>query len=194
MDQTEQSKSPTIKKIILPDSLIGPSDVFRLLHELEQLDEFFHQAQIRRPGQNQAPPRYSRLLDNLAVQNNLNLLDSTSRQQLINWLQFIYQSSPVVKISFSVDPPSASVQKLVKWLRQNIQDDILVRVGLQPNIGAGCVLRGTSRVFDFSLRKYFDQQRQNFAGQLDKVIAKHQAAPQGQSRQTPTPTPVQEVS
>jgi F0F1-type ATP synthase delta subunit len=34
---------------------------------------------------------------------------------------------------------------------------VLVQIGLQPNLGAGCVVRTTNKYFDMSLRtKFFD--------------------------------------
>jgi hypothetical protein len=70
-------------------------------------------------------------------------------------LKSLSANAPVMHVSFSVDPPGPYVQKIVFWFRHNIRGDILVRVGLQPNIGAGCVVRTTNKSFDFSLKKIF---------------------------------------
>jgi hypothetical protein len=47
----------------------------------------------------------------------------------------------------------------------------LVRVGLQPNIGAGCVVRTTNKSFDFSLRRFFDSKHEFFMKKLHEVVA-----------------------
>jgi hypothetical protein len=50
--------------------------------------------------------------------------------------------------------------KLVGWFRANVHPHVLVQVGLQPNIAAGCVVRTTNKVFDLSLRNHFAQNQQ----------------------------------
>src|SRR5258708_21999925 len=93
------------------------------------------------------------MLDELASGNGLNLLDEATRKYLVVFLEDITAHAPVIHISFAADPSSAFLQKLVLWFRQNIHPSILIRVGLQPNIAAGCVLRTTNKYFDLSLRK-----------------------------------------
>ncbi len=159
------------KQLTLPVSVISPTDVARLTREVENLDEFFRQSEIRQGGTPQTIPRYSRLLDEVVVANELNLLDKTNRTMLVASFQELQMSAPVMHISFSVDPPGAYVQKIVGWLRQNIDGLVLVRVGLMPNIGAGCVVRTTNKSFDFSLRKYFDSKHDFFMKRLHKVVA-----------------------
>ena len=41
------------------------------------------------------------------------------------------------------------------WLRREIHPVVLLTVGLQPSIGAGCIVRSTNKQFDFSLREDF---------------------------------------
>jgi len=157
--------------LTLPNEVISPTDIARLTREIESLDEFFRQSAIREGGTPQAAPRYSRLLDGLVVTNELNLLQSDHREQLIGHMKKLSHDAPVLHISFSVDPPGAYVQKIVTWLRANIDGTILVRVGLQPNIGAGCVVRTTNKSFDFSLRRFFDSKKDFFAAKLHEVVS-----------------------
>lgn len=155
----------------LPNEVISPTDVARLVREIENLDEFFRQSAIRAGGSPQSAPRYSRLLDGVVVGNELNLLQSSHREQLLMNMRELAAKAPVLHISFSVDPPTAYVQKIVMWLRTNIDGRILVRVGLQPNIGAGCVVRTTNRSFDFSLKRFFDSKRDFFVRKLHEVVS-----------------------
>ncbi len=159
------------KQLILPVSVISPTDVARLTREVESLDEFFRQSEIRQGGTPQSVPRYSRLLDEVVVANDLNLLEKSNRTLLLGGFQQLQTDAPVMHISFSVDPPGSYVQKIVGWLRQNIDGLVLVRIGLMPNIGAGCVVRTTNKSFDFSLRKYFDSKHDSFISRLHKVVA-----------------------
>ena len=62
-------------------------------------------------------------------------------------------------MSFSADPSVTFLTKLMTWLRQEIHPQVLLTVGLQPTIGAGCILRTTNRYFDFSLRQDFANKR-----------------------------------
>lgn len=159
------------KTITLPREVISPTDIARLSRELENLDEFFRQAAIREGGTPQAAPRYSRLLDGVVVSNSMNLLQTDDRERLLVYMKNLAERAPVLHISFSVDPPGAYVQKIVSWLRTNIDGSILVRVGLQPAIGAGCVVRTTNKSFDFSLRRFFDDKKQFFVEKLHDVVS-----------------------
>lgn len=148
--------------IVLPTLISSPGDVSRARRELESLDNYLEAQRLREPG---APmdrlPKLSRSLNELAETNNLNLLHRTVRQELERYLDSVRNGAPVIHVSFASDPSSASLQKIVVWLRQNIRPDVLVQVGLQPGIVAGCVVRTTNRYFDFSLRKHL-QDRTSF--------------------------------
>ncbi len=159
------------KKLALPIGVVSPTDVARLVREINNLDEFFRQAEIRQGGQAQEPPRYSRLMDELVNTNGLNLLQVDHRNYLVGLLKSLADSAPVMHISFSADPPGPYVQKIVSWLRQQISPVLLVSVGLQPNIGAGCIVRTTNRSFDFSLRKFFDDKHDFFIKKLHEAVA-----------------------
>lgn len=159
------------KLLVLPIAVVSPTDVARLIREIDNLDEFFRQSAIRQGGTPQSVPRYSRLLDEVVVANNLNLLQQEDRDNLMASLKNLSQKAPVLHISFSVDPPGPYVQKIVNYLRQNLQGDILVRVGLQPNIGAGCVVRTQNKSFDFSLRRFFDNKHEFFMKKLHEILS-----------------------
>lgn len=160
----------TENKLELPIAVVSPTDVARLLREIDNLDEFFRQSAIRQGGELQSAPRYSRLLDEVVVANKLNLLQESDRQKLISAFKNLSATAPVMHVSFSVDPPGPYVQKIVFWFRQNIRGDVLVRVGLQPNIGAGCVVRTTNKSFDFSLKRFFDSKHDFFMKKLHEVV------------------------
>lgn len=157
--------------ISLPVGIVSPTDIARLSREIESIDEFFREQAIRSGGTTNAMPRLSKLMDQLAADNQINLLDELDRSKILDLLQKLHASAPVMHISFSVDPPGAYVQKIVAWLRANIHQHILVTVGLQPNIGAGCVVRTTNKLFDFSLREFFSEKRQSFIDRLHIAIS-----------------------
>ncbi len=118
---------------ILPVSIISPTDVARLKREIDGIDNYFAQAQIREGGQQQvAMPRMSKLMDQLAAENKLNMLQNDHRAYVVKTLETLQVSAPVLHVSFSVDPPGSYVQKIVYWLRMNVHGQVLVTVGLQP--------------------------------------------------------------
>lgn len=156
---------------ILPVGIVTPVDVNRLIREIQVLDEFLRQAAIRQPGSNMKLPRTSRLLDDLLNSNKLNVLLEVDRRRLEQFMVAVKNHAPVLHMSFSADPSPLFTQKLVTWLRQKIHPLALVQVGLQTNIGAGCILRTTNKEFDFSLRKHLEKQKQLLADQLVGGVA-----------------------
>lgn len=153
----------------LPLAIMGPVDVGRIARELTAVDEFLAQTAIRKPGEHMNLPRTSKLLEETAQENKLNLLIEDERRQLMSFLEDIKSEAPVLHISFAVDPSPAFLQKLLRWLRQEIHPLVLVRIGLQPSIAAGCVVRTTDRYFDFSLRQHFAEQRDMLVERIGAV-------------------------
>lgn len=150
--------SVAARNVQLPASIVSTMDVGRLSRELEAFEDYIEQARARKGGTALTPPRTSRLLDELTTTNNCNLLQDSDRERLETFLKSL-EAAPVVHISFAVDPSAAFTEKLVRWLRTNIDEHLLVQVGLQPNIAAGCIVRTANKVFDFSLRENFAQKR-----------------------------------
>lgn len=147
-------------QLLLPTLVFGAVEVRRLARELEALDEYMRQIALRESGTKQDTlPRVRRLLDLTASENRLSLLQADDRQKLADFLRQVLQSAPVVHMSFASDPSAAFLEKIVSWLRDNIHPLVLVRLGLQPSIAAGCVMRTANRSFDFSLRHRFTEQR-----------------------------------
>jgi len=147
------------RQLQLPLLVVGPSDVARLLREIEALDEYLHQASLKKEHEVKLP-RVSRMLEELATGNELDLQHANARKLATDFLQSVQSSSPVITLSFAVDPSSAFVGKITVWLRQNIHPLLLLRIGLQPSIAAGCTVRTTNRYYDFSLRSHFKEQRE----------------------------------
>jgi F0F1-type ATP synthase delta subunit len=176
------------KQMQLPVLVFGIVEVRRLKRELEMLQDFVRQAEIREPGKQATMPRVSRLLDALATDNNLQLLQEAHRDQLQKFLMVVEKEAPKIHMSFAIDPSSAFTSKMVTWLRANIHPFILLDVGLQPTIAAGCVVRTPNKVFDFSLREHFADASGLLMKSLEAVAAS--AVPTDVAvAATPAPTP-----
>jgi len=152
----------------LPVQVVSPADTGRLIREIETIDDALHQLSLRSPGTEVKMPKTSRLLDQTAELNKLNLLEKSERELLNRTLKLIREQAPVLHISFSADPSAAFLEKLIIWLRREIHPLVLLTIGLQPNMGAGCIVRTKNRQFDFSLK-------QDFAGKRDLLISKLRA-------------------
>lgn len=145
---------------VLPVSVVGRVDVGRLQRETEALHEFLQQSAIRQPGTQPKLPKTSRLLDETIQANKLNVLVEDDCKKLLKLLKDTYAHAPILHMSFGADPSPAFTQKLIAWLRTEIHPQVLLQIGLQPNIGAGCLVRTTNKYFDFSLRHRFVERRE----------------------------------
>jgi hypothetical protein len=155
--------------LVLPTTVVDRVDVGRLLREVEDLDEFLVQAAIREPGTKVKLPRISRLFEELLASNNLNALVEGDRKRLKSFLMAVRKQAPVLHMSFSADPSPLFTQRLINWLRREIHPLILLHIGLQPGIGAGCILRTPNKQFDFSLRNQFLKTHQQLVDRLEAV-------------------------
>lgn len=143
----------------LPVTVIGQTDVGRLIRELKAIDEQLLQLSIRQPGSEVKLSKTTQIMDQLVSTNKLNLLQPSDRAWLLKALEAIRQHAPILHMSFSADPSAKFLEKLIVWLRREIHPFVLLGIGLQPNLAAGCIVRSTNKVFDFSLRQNFATKR-----------------------------------
>lgn len=147
------------KQFELPTLIFGPVELHRLIREMESLEDYMVQADIRTPGKPIPLPKVSRFLEAVAANNDLNLLQSEDRKKVTEFLTKTKDTAPVIHISFAADPSAAFTAKIVGWFRSNIHPHALIQLGLQPDIAAGCVVRTNNKAFDFSLRNRFFEKR-----------------------------------
>lgn len=178
------------RSILLPVALATRSDLSRVIHELEKVDDFLRQSAIRQPGSPMQLPKTSKVFEELVNGSHLNMLLDDDRQYLEHSLEWMREKAPVMHVAFSTDPSPLFLERLITWLRQNISPYVLIRIGLHPNIGAGCVVRSTNKYFDFSLRQRFASKRELLLEQLGVVrtAATPEPAPVAPP-ETPAPTP-----
>lgn len=158
----------------LPTIAIGRTDIVRLQRELEALGDYLHQAALRKSAADEIKlPKTSRVLDDFMTLNKLNLLHREDHDRAVAELQTVVTQAPRLHISFSTEPSAAFLAKLVGWLRENIHPTVLVQVGLQPGIAAGCIVRTPNRQFDLSLGQSFAKNRELLISQLrGEVVTK----------------------
>ena len=161
--------APKPRELALPLLVTSPVDVGRLLREVEALDNALMAHDVVGKDQTVKLPKTSLLIDAMIDANKLDLIDPKERQSLMVFLQTIHAKAPVLHISFSADPAPAFIEKLMTWLRREISDQLLITIGLQPNIGAGCMVRSPNKFYDFSLRKNFANNRALLMEKLREV-------------------------
>lgn len=148
----------------LPESVTSPVEIARLSREVEQVAEFMGQAKIRKTKDAKLPSP-TKLLSDICEANNLNLLHEHDRHVLLQSLGVVKEQAPLLHFSFAANPSAMFIRKLISWLRLEIHPYTLVTIGLQPGLGAGCMLRTRNNYFDLSLR-------QHLSGQRDVLIQK----------------------
>ena len=152
----------------LPLSITSTQDLHRLVREVEALDNFVRQSAIR--GQKLTNlPRLTNTLEVFLRDNQMDALDEGTRTQLLNTLASILSEAPTVHMSFAVEPPASMTQQIVGWFRENVHPAVMLQIGIQPTIAAGCVLRTPNKFFDFSLRQHLKRNQ----GKLMESIQKH---------------------
>jgi F0F1-type ATP synthase delta subunit len=142
------------------------ADVGKLFRELEVVENKLLQLKMRKSNDPADLPALSKRLEHTAQLNKLNLLHESDLQTLKALLTTFKQKAPLMYISFSSEPTPDFLEKLIVWLRREINPNVLVSVGLQPTIGAGCVVRSTNKYFDLSLRQTFMSKRQLLLEQI----------------------------
>ena len=158
-------------ELVLPVALVNRTDAGRLLREVAAVNEFLDQAAIRQPGTQNAMPKTSRLMAEMVQANNLNMLHEDDRAKLHSFLSSLIEHAPQLHMSFSAEPSTAFMQKITDYVRQNIHPQALLQVGLQPNIGAGFMLRTTNKYYDFSLRSVLKTKHDELMHNLRSVKA-----------------------
>lgn len=144
-----------IIKQFIPTSIVTMQDIGRMQRELVAINAFFHLANHRQAGHQASLPRTTTKLENLARQFNCNLLQQEDRVRLGDELSKIRHSAKPIDISFAAIPSALFLQKIINWLRANIDKNIVINVGYQPNIVSGCVIRTPYRTYDLSVGRKF---------------------------------------
>ena len=162
-----KTKSEKPQAFILPPQLIGQADINRLLRELETLDETLIRDDEKSAN---AVSKVTSLLNQTAKSNGYNLSEEYHRQHISEQLMKIRDHAPVLHISYAAEPSPKVTETVLGWLRENVHRYVLLQVGLQPSIAAGCVLRTANKVFDMSLGASLDKQKSYLLQLITKAV------------------------
>lgn len=153
-----EHKQAEVVGLKLPMGIVGPGDMRKLKRELEALEDTLQQIRLRTNSPVAKLPRASRSLEEFAATNRLNLLLPDDRQRAAAYITHTIKSAPILHMSFAAEASRKFTTEIVLWLRSNLQPDVLLDIGLEPTIAAGCILRTPSKQYDFSLRARFTKQ------------------------------------
>lgn len=165
---TETASQPTaanlprhtlVEAIHLPTGIVSTGDARRLRRDLAALEEMLQAVRLRTNAPVAKLPRLSRSLEEFASTNRLNFLLPDDRHHAAVFMDYVLKNAPVLHISFASEATRKFTTELVLWLRANFDSEMLIEIGLEPNIAAGSVVRTADKVFDFSLMKHLDGQR-----------------------------------
>lgn len=162
----EAPRAQTSRQFVLSLAVATRSDLSKCLREMETLEDFFHQAGLRNV-QAKEVPRVSLALESLASANQLNLLVAQDRGDLMNFLARVKAKAPVVHLSFPSEASGDFIARILEWFRTEVHPFVLLHIGLQPELAAGCVVRTTNKMFDFSFRNRFEKSKQLLIAALE---------------------------
>jgi F0F1-type ATP synthase delta subunit len=145
--------------LVVPLSIVSRGDIMRAHREATRLSEVINQAALLQTGASVSIPRIGAHLQAFADANHFDIAQSAGRQHLVAALESLKSSAPSVHVSFATEPSAEAIERVLAWFRQSVDARIVLQTGLQPSIVAGCVLRTSSKVFDFSLRQRFQENR-----------------------------------
>lgn len=174
----------TPSKFALPPAVVTPSDLGRLSRELEHIEGSLQKLKVRSPEDTIRLPALTRQMEKLVTLNKFNLLHPGDRHALKTFLSSIKKDAPVMHISFSSEPTPVFLEQLLSWIRREINPLALLTIGLQPAIGAGCIVRTTNKYFDLSLRQTFVDKRQLLLEQIIPPVPATLPPPQPLEAQT----------
>ena len=155
----------------LPDDILRRADIARLVHEAENIENDTVTARVRTKV-TEVKGRRSPLSDQLADFLDINQIEiSTARQRskLVSDLRKLKDSAPVVHLTFASVADIESIKKVVAWLRTQIHPQVIVNIGLQPDIIGGVYIRTTNRVHDLSIRAKLSESRGVIKKQLEEL-------------------------
>ena len=160
-------------RLLLPDNISSPQDVASLIIELREYSHWLAQKNIlnRTHAKHEIePPTLTAAAKGLI--NGLDakkILEQHDLDELINAIESLKSSLPVITITLAAPVTNDIRKKLVDWCRKNIAPNILVNFAFNATLLGGMVVRCGSHIFDWSFKRQILQNRNNFPEVLRNV-------------------------
>ena len=155
----------------LPDDILRRADIARLVREAESIENNTVSANVRTKV-TEATKRRSPVSDQLADFLDINQIEvrtARQRSKLVSDLRKLKDNAPVVHLTFASAADIESIKKLVVWLRTQVHPQVIVHIGLQPDIIGGVYIRTTNRVHDLTIRAKLSESRGVIKKQLEEL-------------------------
>jgi hypothetical protein len=157
--------STAVPPLTLPVQVITKADVSRLAREMNSLNEFFMESATKGASA-KTVPQLTQQMTTFLNENKLNVLVEADRTYAGVFLDHLRASAPVVHASFASDPKADFLMRLIMWFRAEAHPHVVLQIGLQPSIAAGCIFRTTNKYFDFSFKKHFEDSKAKLGASL----------------------------
>lgn len=159
------------KQFVLPSSLITRNDLRRLIVELEAVDnELTTKAIHEQTGHgHDEPVVFSKMFEHVIEANEIDMGDPAVRAGMLQELRRLKDQAPVVHMTFATTVKNEVLVKLISWLREKIDPQALIDVGLQPGLIGGVHVRTTNKVFDLSMRSQLADGRKIILKELEAI-------------------------
>ena len=155
----------------LPPSVATQSDLRRLIAELEAIDNILTSDEIRqRTGHATiGHMTLSEQLGDFIELNQCPVDDDHQRSELLGSLRQLKDRAPVIHMTFATTAEREVLSKIVAWLREKVNPQAVISVGLQPELIGGAYIRTTNKVFDMSIRSQLANGRSIIVKELEAV-------------------------
>jgi hypothetical protein len=164
--------------VVLPGTLIGRSDLARLVREVESVDDDFEGQKVREHKTTGfSIPTMSRSLSDFLQLNSIDIANTQVRMELKNQLRIMKDKSPIIHMTFAAEPEPEFLQQLVTWIRQEIHPAALLTLGLQPALIGGVKMRTPNHIHDYSVRTMLSTKRVLIHNELEALIKQAESAP-----------------
>lgn len=161
-----QKPATPAKKVVagmlLPLKVLTLADVSRLSREIQGMIDFFAEAALN-GATTKTIPQASQQLIALVNENKLNLLSEEDRVAMQHFIVSLQKNAPVIHLSFAVDPKPDLLMKLMGWFRHEVHPLVVFKVGIQPTIAAGCIIRTANKYYDMSFKQHFKNSKMKLA-------------------------------
>lgn len=147
------------RSLHLPTGIVTAGDARKLYREIMKLQDTIQTLRLRSNQPLAKLPRFGRMLEEFAAINRLNFLLPQDRDDAQAFITDVIRQAPVLRISFATETSRRFTTELIVWLRSNYDRRLLLDIGLEPTIAAGCIVRTKNKMFDFSLINHLKSQR-----------------------------------
>jgi hypothetical protein len=144
----------------LPSILVSRQDIVEVRRELGVFIDSTMQSVLRHDN----PVKYPAISAELQAVTSVNQVDLRSEAQcrkLLTDLEQLSNRAPVINFSFADEPPPEVLQKIVAWLRKEVNPEVVIKTGLNPTIAGGMIMQTPMHRYDLSLRRQLNNHRKD---------------------------------